>query len=30
MEDKDNKRKKKDFKKPKKMSWKEYKLTRLE
>ena len=29
MEDKDNKRKKKDFKKPKKMSWKEYKLTQL-
>lgn len=29
MEDKDNKRKKKDFKKPKKMSWKEYKLIQL-
>ena len=29
MEDKDNKRKKKDFKKPKKMSWKQYKLTQL-
>lgn len=30
MEEKDNKRKKKDFKKPKKMSWKEFKVTHLE
>tara|TARA_B100001121_G_C18415191_1_gene492013 strand:+ start:49 stop:546 length:498 start_codon:yes stop_codon:yes gene_type:complete len=30
MEDKDKKRKKKNFKKPKKMSWKEFKVTHLE
>lgn len=30
IEEKDNKRKKKEFKKPKKMSWKEYKITHIE